>query len=85
MGINPFNQPGVEAYKTNMFALLGKPKFEKATEDVKARLAALPKDTSGTVLRILTCAGLTRQNLRLIRGGWRVPFFALGCAFSYTS
>jgi len=45
MGINPFNQPGVEAYKTNMFALLGKPKFEKATEDVKARLAALPKDT----------------------------------------
>jgi glucose-6-phosphate isomerase len=46
MGINPFNQPGVEAYKTNMFALLGKPKFEKATEDVKARLAALPKDTT---------------------------------------
>ncbi len=45
MGINPFNQPGVEAYKTNMFALLGKPKFEKATEEVKARLAALPKDT----------------------------------------
>ncbi len=46
MGINPFNQPGVEAYKTNMFALLGKPKFEKATEDVKAKLAALPKDTT---------------------------------------
>ena len=45
MGINPFNQPGVEAYKTNMFALLGKPKFEKATEAVKARLTALPKDT----------------------------------------
>jgi glucose-6-phosphate isomerase len=45
MGINPFNQPGVEAYKTNMFALLGKPKFEKATEEVKAKLAALPKDT----------------------------------------
>ena len=45
MGINPFNQPGVEAYKTNMFALLGKPKFEKATEGVKAKLAALPKDT----------------------------------------
>ncbi len=46
MGINPFNQPGVEAYKTNMFALLGKPKFEKATEEVKAKLAALPKDTT---------------------------------------
>ncbi len=45
MGINPFNQPGVEAYKTNMFALLGKPKFEKATEEVKARLAALPQET----------------------------------------
>ncbi len=45
MGINPFNQPGVEAYKTNMFALLGKPKFEKATEEVKARLEKLPKDT----------------------------------------
>jgi len=45
MGINPFNQPGVEAYKTNMFALLGKPQFEKATEEVKSRLAALPKDT----------------------------------------
>ena len=46
MGINPFNQPGVEAYKTNMFALLGKPKFEDATKDVKARLAAQPKDTT---------------------------------------
>ncbi len=46
MGINPFNQPGVEAYKTNMFALLGKPKFEDATKDVKARLDALPKDTT---------------------------------------
>jgi glucose-6-phosphate isomerase len=45
MGINPFNQPGVEAYKTNMFALLGKPKFEQATEEVKARLDKLPKDT----------------------------------------
>jgi len=45
MGVNPFNQPGVEAYKTNMFALLGKPKFEKATEEVKTRLAKLPKDT----------------------------------------
>ena len=36
--INPFNQPGVEAYKTNMFALLEKPGFEKETEDIKKRL-----------------------------------------------
>ncbi len=46
MGINPFDQPGVEAYKVNMFALLGKPGYEKETEDVKARLAALPKETT---------------------------------------
>ena len=35
LGINPFNQPGVEAYKKNMFALLGKPGFEK--ESVRLR------------------------------------------------
>jgi glucose-6-phosphate isomerase len=29
LGVNPFDQPGVEAYKKNMFALLGKPGFEK--------------------------------------------------------
>ena len=46
MGINPFNQPGVEAYKTNMFALLGKPGFEQATKDVNAKLDSQPKDTS---------------------------------------
>ena len=46
MGINPFNQPGVEAYKTNMFALLGKPGFEQATKDVHAKLDTQPKDTS---------------------------------------
>lgn len=40
MGVNPFNQPGVEAYKTNMFALLGKPGYEQATKDVQARLAS---------------------------------------------
>ena len=45
MGINPFNQPGVEAYKTNMFALLGKPGFEQATKDVRAKLNAQPADT----------------------------------------
>lgn len=36
--VNPFNQPGVEAYKKNMFALLGKPGYEKETEAMKKRL-----------------------------------------------
>ncbi len=39
LGVNPFNQPGVEAYKKNMFALLGKPGYEKETEAMRARLA----------------------------------------------
>ena len=39
LGVNAFNQPGVEAYKKNMFALLGKPGYEKETEAIKARLA----------------------------------------------
>ena len=38
LGINPFNQPGVEAYKKNMFALLEKPGFEEQTKAIKARL-----------------------------------------------
>jgi len=38
LGINPFNQPGVEAYKKNMFALLEKPGFEKETTQIKSRL-----------------------------------------------
>ncbi|WP_294082266.1 glucose-6-phosphate isomerase [Proteiniphilum sp. UBA5384] len=38
LGINPFNQPGVEAYKKNMFALLEKPGYEEATKAIKARL-----------------------------------------------
>ncbi len=37
-GVNPFDQPGVEAYKVNMFALLGKPGFEEETAKIKARL-----------------------------------------------
>ncbi|KRM01770.1 glucose-6-phosphate isomerase [Lentilactobacillus farraginis] len=37
-GINPFNQPGVEAYKTNMFALLGKPGYEKLGKELNERL-----------------------------------------------
>ncbi len=38
LGINPFDQPGVEAYKKNMFALLGKPGFEEETEVLNKRL-----------------------------------------------
>lgn len=38
LGINPFDQPGVEAYKKNMFALLEKPGHEEATKAIKARL-----------------------------------------------
>lgn len=38
LGVNPFDQPGVEAYKKNMFALLEKPGFEKETAAIKARL-----------------------------------------------
>lgn len=37
-GVNPFNQPGVESYKKNMFALLGKPGFEKEREELLKRL-----------------------------------------------
>ncbi|MGB9679384.1 MAG: glucose-6-phosphate isomerase [Minisyncoccia bacterium] len=37
-GVNPFDQPGVEAYKKNMFALLGKPGFEKEKEILEKRL-----------------------------------------------
>lgn len=37
-GVNPFNQPGVEAYKANMFALLGKPGFEAQAKALRARL-----------------------------------------------
>lgn len=38
LGVNPFNQPGVEAYKKNMFALLGKPGYEELGEELKKRL-----------------------------------------------
>ncbi len=38
LGVNPFNQPGVEAYKKNMFALLGKPGYEAETLAIKSRL-----------------------------------------------
>ena len=38
LGVNPFNQPGVESYKSNMFALLGKPGYEKVREKLLKRL-----------------------------------------------
>ena len=38
LGVNPFNQPGVEAYKKNMFALLGKPGFEERRKELEARI-----------------------------------------------
>ena len=37
-GVNPFDQPGVEAYKKNMFALLGKPGFEELAKELNDRL-----------------------------------------------
>ena len=41
LGVNPFNQPGVEAYKKNMFALLDKPGYEAESAAIKARLSYL--------------------------------------------
>lgn len=38
LGVNPFDQPGVEAYKKNMFALLGKPGFEDRRKELEARI-----------------------------------------------
>lgn len=38
LGVNPFNQPGVEAYKSNMFALLNKPGYEEESKTIFARL-----------------------------------------------
>jgi glucose-6-phosphate isomerase len=38
LGVNPFDQPGVEAYKKNMFALLGKPGYEEMKQKLEARL-----------------------------------------------
>ena len=38
LGVNPFNQPGVEDYKKNMFALLEKPGYEEATQAIRARI-----------------------------------------------
>ena len=38
LGVNPFDQPGVESYKKNMFALLGKPGYEELSENLTKRL-----------------------------------------------
>ena len=38
LGVNPFNQPGVESYKSNMFALLGKPGYEDRKSALEAKL-----------------------------------------------
>ena len=38
LGVNPFNQPGVESYKKNMFALLGKPGYEDKKAELEAQL-----------------------------------------------
>ena len=43
LGVNPFNQPGVEAYKKNMFALLGKKGYEKDSEEINQRLADMER------------------------------------------
>ncbi len=39
LGVNPFNQPGVEAYKKNMFALLGKPGYEDMKKELEERIS----------------------------------------------
>jgi glucose-6-phosphate isomerase len=38
LGVNPFDQPGVEAYKKNMFALLDKPGYEEESKRIRERL-----------------------------------------------
>ena len=38
LGVNPFDQPGVEAYKKNMFALLGKPGYEARRAELEERM-----------------------------------------------
>jgi glucose-6-phosphate isomerase len=42
LGVNPFDQPGVEDYKRNMFALLGKPGFEKQRDELESVRKAMP-------------------------------------------
>ncbi len=44
LGVNPFDQPGVEAYKKNMFALMGKPGMEEESKKIKERIEQLFND-----------------------------------------
>lgn len=44
LGVNPFDQPGVEAYKQNVFALLGRPGSEEKSRELELRMRALPRD-----------------------------------------
>ena len=43
LGVNPFDQPGVEAYKKNMFALLGKPGYEEKTKTLRDQVGTKPE------------------------------------------
>lgn len=45
IGVNPFDQPGVETYKTNMFALLGKKGFETQTKSINERISKIQRKT----------------------------------------
>ena len=51
LGVNPFDQPGVEAYKKNMFALLGKPGFEKEKEELEKRLIIKVKLRKNNIMK----------------------------------
>ena len=46
LGVNPFNQPGVESYKRNMFALLGKPGYEALLKEITEKAAARSKEAA---------------------------------------
>ena len=46
LGVNPFDQPGVESYKRNMFALLGKPGYEALLKEITEKAAARSKEAA---------------------------------------
>lgn len=58
LGINPFDQPGVEKYKTNMFRLLGKPGYEKTSETVSK-----PKKQEQYIVKPISQRGRKRKKL----------------------
>lgn len=57
LGVNPFDQPGVEAYKKNMFALLGKPGYEEQGEELRQAVVVwgTPTVLSGAMTRMGGC------------------------------